>query len=220
MTNNRNLTFYEYPLRRKALPKYLMILLHGYGSNGEDLISLAPDFAEAIPDMHFVSPDAPFKFEGGFTGYQWYSLMDRSTEKMQEGADHALPILNNFIDTQLERFQLDESKLFLCGFSQGAMMAIYSGLKRATPCAGVLSFSGYVLDNNFEPEIKARPEIFLSHGQQDRIVLLNTFTKTKERLEDFHIPITSHVSPSLAHGIDFSCIDAAKKFLVKMFKSN
>lgn len=220
MTNNKNLTFYEYPTRRKALPEYLMILLHGYGSNGEDLISLAPDFTELLPNMHFVSPDAPFKFEGGFTGYQWYSLMDRSTEKMLEGSNNALPILNNFIDTQLERFKLDESKLILCGFSQGAMMAIYSALKRVKPCAGVLSFSGYILDNNLEPEIKARPEIFLSHGQQDRVVLPHTFTQTKERLESFHVPVTAHLSPLLGHGIDFSCIEAAKKFLIKIFKND
>src|SRR5437868_14996046 len=100
MTEIKNLTFHEYPLRRKSLPEYLMIFLHGYGSNGEDLISLAPDFAEKIPNMHFISPDAPFKFEGGFTGYQWYSLMDRATEKMLYGANVAEPILNNFIGSQ------------------------------------------------------------------------------------------------------------------------
>lgn len=210
----QNLTFYEYPLRRKGLPEYLMILLHGYGSNGEDLISLAPDFAETIPNVQFISPDAPFRFEGGYTGFQWYSLLDRSTKYMLNGANIAEPILESFINSQLERFQLDDSKLILCGFSQGAMMATYSALKRAHPCAAVLSFSGYIIDDHeFNSNIKSRPETFLCHGKQDKIVHFDTYLKSKAKLESLQVPITSHVSESLGHGIDFSCINAAKDFL-------
>jgi len=210
------LNYYEYPKKPNSNPTYLMILINGYASIVEDLISLDPEVASEIGNIQFVSPDAPFEFEGGGDGFQWYSLLDRSPRKMIEGTNIAEPILNSFIDTQLARFRLDDSKLILCGFSQGGMLSIHCAMKRARPCAAVISFSGYILDNkNLENEINSRPYVLLSHGQEDQVVPFDTYLRTRDRLESLKVPITTHVSPGLAHGIDFSCICAAKKFLLE-----
>src|SRR5690606_32458213 len=113
-------------------PKQLIIFLHGVGADGNDLIGLAYELAKHLPDAHFLSPNAPEPFDMAPFGYQWFSLQQYVTQSMElafeqagkfEGAKHAAPPLNAFIDAQLKRFDLTEKDLLLFGFSQGCMMA-------------------------------------------------------------------------------------------------
>ncbi len=121
----KKLTSYQYQNGVKN-PDHLVVFLHGYGANGQDLLSLSPELEEVLPNSVFVSPDAIYPFEGGFFGsYQWYSLIDRSERAMLDGAKNAAPIINQYIDEQLAKFKLPTSKLILIGFSQGGMLATY-----------------------------------------------------------------------------------------------
>src|SRR5947208_8561128 len=109
-------------------PRQLVILLHGLGADGNDLIGLAPVLARLLPDAEFVSPNAPFPCDMAPYGYQWFSLQDRSPEAILGGVRASAPILDAFIDDLLAARGLEEKDLALVGFSQGTMMSLYVGL--------------------------------------------------------------------------------------------
>src|SRR5690242_18353856 len=136
------------PSRKPAsggAPRQLVILLHGLGADGNDLIGLAPYWAPLLPDAEFVAPDAPFPCDMAPFGRQWFSLQDRSPLAILAGVRAAAPILDVFIDEALKARNLDESRLALVGFSQGTMMSLYVGLRRAKALAGIVGFSGALL---------------------------------------------------------------------------
>ena len=108
----------------------LVILLHGYGSNGADLIGLVPYWRASLPDTAFVSPNAPEPCPGAPGGYQWWGLSSFDAGARAAGARRAAPALDAFIDAELARHGLSEGRLALVGFSQGTMMALHVGLRR------------------------------------------------------------------------------------------
>src|ERR1051325_5070120 len=122
--------------------KQLVVFLHGYGSNGDDLISLAPYWADLIPDAEFVSPNAPFPCElNPFGGFQWFGLEDRNPAVILSGTQAAAAILDAYLDEALKSRGLDESKLALVGFSQGTMMSLHVGPRRSVPPAAIVGYS-------------------------------------------------------------------------------
>src|SRR5215472_10649008 len=121
----------------KATAKQLVVLCHGLGADGHDLIDLAPAWAHALPDALFASVDAPFPHESGF-GRQWWSVADRSPAVMEAGVRRAAPYLHDFIDVELERLALPPDGYALMGFSQGAMMVLFAGLRRTTAPRAIL----------------------------------------------------------------------------------
>ena len=136
------------PSRPPALggrPSRLVILLHGLGADGNDLIGLAPYWAPLLPTTEFLSPNAPFPCDMAPYGYQWFSAQDRSPAAVLAGVRAAAPFLDAFIDDALAERGLDDADLALVGFSQGTMMALYVGLRRSQPVAGILGFSGRLL---------------------------------------------------------------------------
>lgn len=209
------LKFYEREPETAGVPKQLVVFLHGYGSNGADLISLAPEFYAVLPEAHFVSPDAPYPFEGGIFGaFQWYGLADRSDTGMLNNARKAEGILNDFIDQQLARFKLKDKDLVVMGFSQGGMMAIHTLCRRPLQAKAVISFSGYIAGlREFKKELKAKPPILVTHGTNDMIVPFEALNIMVDILANADINVTKHVSKGLGHGIDYECIESAQKFL-------
>ncbi|MGH7093949.1 MAG: alpha/beta hydrolase, partial [Stellaceae bacterium] len=123
-------------------PRRLVILLHGLGADGNDLIGLAPYWAPLLPDAEFIAPDAPFPCDMSPYGYQWFSAQDRRPGALLAGARAAAPLLDAFIDDALAKRGLDESSVALVGFSQGTMMSLFVGMRRARPFAGIVGFSG------------------------------------------------------------------------------
>lgn len=210
-----NLNFEQFPKSLNFNPKNLIIVLHGYGSNAKDLISLAPEFSQTLENLVIISPNAPFNFEMMFPdAYQWYSLFDRSTEAMLEGFYKAFPILKQFIEEQLQRFGLKYKDVILAGFSQGGMMAIHSGILLQQPIKGIMSFSGYgLVDSKLEKNLEIKPKILLCHGNMDMVVLPKSFYDTKEYLASLGFEVSAKMSEGLAHGIDMRCIEKAKEFL-------
>jgi phospholipase/carboxylesterase len=194
-----NLSAAEHAPAGGRKPKHLVILLHGYGADGNDLIGLAPVLAQSMPDAHFIAPHAPEPCEMSPAGRQWFSLRDWSPKAMLHGAQEAVAALDLFMNIQLMRFGFKDAQLALIGFSQGTMMALYAGLRRQKPCAGIVGFSGSLIG---EAGITAKPPICLIHGDHDNVVPFGAMTLAEASLKHEGVPVESHARPGLGHGID------------------
>ena len=148
-----------------------MVLLHGYGADGNDLIGLAPVLAPLMPDVVFLAPNAPYPCEGNPSGYQWFGISRLDPALTLAGVRSAAPLVDAFLDETMAEYGLDESKTCLIGFSQGTMMALHVGLRRARPLAGIIGFSGMLAGPEIlKDEIKSRPPILLAHGDSDEML--------------------------------------------------
>ena len=213
----KNLDFIETPIESDQKPEKLVIFLHGYGSNKHDLIGLAPEFMEVIPNAHFISVNAPYPWEGGVPEtYQWFSLRIMSEIVVLPQVIEANKMLNKFIDEQLTRFNLKDKDLILIGFSQGAMMSVYNALRRKNEINLVISFSGKMLGaSKLKSELISRPKIFLAHGSEDEMVPPYSLKEAEEILNKFGVYNESYLIPNLPHGINQQAIDYAKNFILK-----
>jgi len=193
----------------------LVILLHGYGSNGADLIGLAPHWATALPHTAFVAPNAPQPCPGAPDGYQWWALTGGRSRA--EGAAAAAPVLNAFIDAELDRHGLTQAQLALVGFSQGTMMALQVGTRRQPVLAGIVGYSGRLADEAAlaDPET-ARPPILLIHGDADPMIPIAAFHQTLAALEWNGFAVESHLSRGLGHSIDMAGLQLGARFLARV----
>lgn len=202
-------------------PKRLVILAHGLGTNGEDLIGLAPHYQRVLPDAIFISPNAPFDFDAtppGAGAFQWFSLRDHSHEERLRGVRAAGPILDRFIDELLAAFDLDESRMALVGFSQGTMMSLWVGLRRARPPAGILGYSGMLIGGDLlETEMKGKPPVRLIHGEEDAVLPHAFLTEAHEGLKRLGVPVEAFSRRGLGHGIDEEGIRLGQEFLKRIF---
>ena len=211
--------FFEYS--DSKTPKYLVIFLHGYGSNGENLINLSHELRYALPEAHYISPNGVEPWEGGFPdAFQWFSLYRGFDRKgLSEIADEiksSNKILTNFIDAQLARFNLTDDKLFIVGFSQGAMMSMYQGFVKERKPAGIIAFSGkLVLPEMLGQKTSSKPDICLIHGEADSVVPFENFLEAKKLLDEQNVSYESHAVPNLDHSIDIHGIRMAQAFIKK-----
>ena len=216
--HNMDMTLSHYTQAPKSggAPKQLIVLLHGYGSNGQDLISLAPYWADAAPDAEFVSPDAPFHCESGMGGFQWFSLAEYTAEKLLEGTQTATPILNQYLDELLEHYQLNDSDLILAGFSQGTMMSLYAGPRRKNSIAGILGYSGALIGAD-ELATQSKPPVHLIHGEADPVVTIDRYHHAVENLTKHGFDVSGHSTPRLEHSIDEQGIESGSTFVTSIF---
>ncbi|HZK98692.1 MAG TPA: dienelactone hydrolase family protein [Caulobacteraceae bacterium] len=195
----------------------LVIFLHGYGSNGADLIGLAPHWRDALPDTAFVSPNAPELCPGAPGGFQWWGLSSLDHNARAAGARRAAPVLDAFIDAELARAGLSEDRLALVGFSQGTMMALHVGPRRARPLAGIVGYSGMLADEaELASEARTRPPILLVHGDADPMIPIAAFHQARKALGQAGFAVDSHVSPGLGHGIDPAGLQLGGRFLARV----
>ncbi len=199
-----------------GMPHSLVILLHGYGSNGEDLISLAPYWRDAVPHAAFVSPNAPEICPGSPGGYQWWEITGLDPAARSSGAARAAPVLGAFIDAELARTGLTEADLALVGFSQGTMMALHVGPTRAIALAGIVGYSGMLADALALTSARTRPPVLLIHGDADPMIPVSAFHQAKAALAAADFTVESHVSPGLAHSIDMSGLQLGGAFLKRV----
>ncbi|MCB1531573.1 MAG: alpha/beta fold hydrolase [Alphaproteobacteria bacterium] len=223
MTQGDITNIYDWGPASGTAPKQIVLLLHGLGSNGRDLISLAPYYAHALPDAVFVSPDAPFACDmvppGYPDSYQWFSLQSRDPEAMLEGAQAAQPILNALIDQLLQQHNLPADQLALLGFSQGTMMSLYSAPRYSQKIAGVLGYSGALLGEGELAQAKSKPPIHLIHGEADDVVPVAAYAHAKQALEAAGFEISGHTAPGLTHSIDEAGIESGAAFLKEVFSA-
>jgi phospholipase/carboxylesterase len=187
----------------KGTPRQLVVLCHGLGADGYDLIDLAPTWAQALPDAAFVAPDAPDPCDQGPTGRQWWSVVDRSPPVVEAGVRRAATFLNPFIDAELARLGLPADAYALMGFSQGAMTALFTGLRRPTAPRAILAFSGaLVAPESLAAELTHRPSVLLVHGEADDVVPVGRSREAEAALRAAGVPVEAIYVPRLGHGID------------------
>jgi phospholipase/carboxylesterase len=192
----------------------LVILIHGYGSNGEDLISLARMIQPALPDTAFVAPDAPSLIPQMADAYQWWPIVTFSMAERAAGAEAAAPELDAFITRELEATGLTSDRLVLVGFSQGTMMALQVALRRTDPVAGIVGISGMlVAPDRLEAEIRSRPPVLLIHGTKDDVVPFRSMDLATSALTAAGVTVENHVSPSVGHSVSQDGLAAATEFM-------
>ncbi len=195
-------------------PRSVLILLHGYGSNGDDLIGLAPYWRAALPDTVFLSPNAPQPCPGAPGGYQWWSLASLDTRSRAAGVRQAAPVVDAFIDEVLARYGLTEDRLALVGFSQGTMTALHVGPRRARQLAGIVGYSGMLADPDAPAaELLTRPPILLVHGDADPMVPVAALHAARTALEPHGFEVSAHIRPGLPHSIDEAGLRLGGAFL-------
>ncbi|MCA3280452.1 MAG: prolyl oligopeptidase family serine peptidase [Roseomonas sp.] len=198
-------------------PDSLVLLLHGVGADGFDLIDLAPVWAEALPNALFIAPHAPFPFQGAPFGRQWFDIADRTPARMEAGLRNAAAILGDFTRAKLAELGLDGDRLALMGFSQGAMVALFAGLRGAVPPpACILAYSGALLGpDSFAAEVTACPPVLLVHGEADEVVPAMASRQAARLLLSQDVPCELLLRPDLAHGLDDAGLAAGTALLAR-----
>ena len=201
----------------KAKPRQLVILCHGLGADAFDLIDLAPAWQHACPDALFASVHAPFHHDSGL-GRQWWSVADRSPPVVEAGVRAAAPYLHGFIDAELTRLGLPNDAYAIMGFSQGAMMALFTGLRRPVAPRAILAFSGaLVAPQTLASELANRAPVLLVHGEADEAVPVARSHDAETALAAASVPVNAHYIPRLGHGIDDNAISLGGLALQKGF---
>lgn len=206
------------PPRSGKAPKQVVIFLHGLGADGDDLIGLAPYFAEVLPDAEFLAPHAPYPCDMAPFGRQWFSLQDRHQEAIQAGLEAARPILDSYIDAVLESRGLAEADLALVGFSQGTMLSLYGALRRRAKIAALVGFSGLLAaPDRLISELVSRPPILLVHGEEDPVVDFGFMDLATRALTALGVGVETLARPGLGHSIDDEGLSRGIEFVVQGF---
>jgi len=200
--------------------KQMVIFLHGYGSNGKDLLSIGEEWAEELPDTIFLAPDAPESCEQCPSGFQWFSIraVDKDTLERERQIETAVPILNDFIDEQLKKWDIDESNLLIAGFSQGAMMTAYTMPRRKNPCAGIISYSGMLIDaEDLKDSSIVKMPVLAIHGDEDDVVNYSNLLDIQKGFEEAGFEVETALRKKLAHGIDHFGVARGGQFAKEVF---
>ena len=203
--------------------KQLVVFLHGYGADGDDLIEIGRQWQRWLPDAAFVAPHAPELLPGQPAGRQWFALTFRDPHERWRGVNHAAPGLEALLEAELARVQLPASKLALVGFSQGTMMALHLGLRRLQPPAAIVGYSGLlVIEEGKGPEslagqVRAKPPILLVHGDRDEVIPLDALFMSADALAAADVPCEWHLSVGVGHGIDAEALRHGGLFLRRAF---
>ena len=214
------------PPRGGKPARQLVVFLHGYGADGNDLIALGQEWQSILPDTAFVSPHAPEPCAQAPVGRQWFGLTFRDPAERWQGVTKAAPVLNAFLDAELARHALQPDRLALVGFSQGTMMALHVGLRRAVAPAAIVGYSGmFVLPSGKAEaeaaiaEIRARPPVLLIHGERDDLIPAQALFMAAQTLAALDIPVEWHLSPGIGHGIDAEGLRHGGEFLARAFRA-
>ena len=208
---------------RSGAARQLVVFLHGYGADGNDLIEIGRAWQGLLPQAAFVSPHAPEPCGRAPVGRQWFALTFRDPAERWVGANKAAPVLEKFLDAELARRKLPPSALALVGFSQGTMMALHMGLRRATAPAAIVGYSGiFVLPDKAKPdavvgEIKSRPPVLLIHGAEDDLIPAQALFQSAQALAALEVPVEWHLSEGVGLGIDQEGLRHGGTFLARRF---
>ena len=208
---------------RSGTAKQLVVFLHGYGADGNDLIEIGRAWQGMLPDTAFVSPHAPRPCGQAPVGREWFPLTFREPNERWVGVQAAAPVLNAFLDAELARRKLPPQALALVGFSQGTMMALHVGLRRAVALAAIVGYSGMLVvpetvdPDKFAAEIVSRPPVLLVHGDADQLIPVQALFHGAQGLSALDVPAEWHISPGVGHGIDQEGLRHGGEFLAKQF---
>ncbi|MFI5016024.1 MAG: alpha/beta hydrolase [Hyphomicrobiales bacterium] len=208
---------------RSGAPKQLVVLLHGYGADGKDLIEIGRQWQRILPQAAFAAPNAPERMPMSPVGRQWFPLTLRDPSERWKGVTQARPALDAFLDAELQRYALPAAALALVGFSQGTMMALHAGLRRAVAPMAILGYSGLLVlepgkgPDSLKAEVRSRPPILLIHGEADDLIPVSALFDAAETLAKADIPCEWHLSLGLGHGIDGEGLRQGGEFIASAF---
>ncbi|MEO1490882.1 MAG: dienelactone hydrolase family protein [Pseudomonadota bacterium] len=197
--------------------KSLVIFLHGYGADGNDLFGLAQPLGEHLPDTVFRSPNAPEKSTVNPMGYQWFPIpwLDGSSEAERDaGFKRSVGILNEYLTEAMAEEGVTPAQTALVGFSQGTMMSLYVAPRRTEPVAGVVGFSGRLIPgDDLAAEAVSKPPVLLVHGDQDEMINVSEMSTAETALRGAGFQVQSHISRGIGHGIAPDGLSLALGFL-------
>jgi phospholipase/carboxylesterase len=208
---------------RSGSARQLVVFLHGYGADGNDLIEIGRAWQGLLPHAAFVSPHAPRPCGQAPTGREWFPLTFRNPEERWTGVNQAAPALESFLDAELNRRSLPPTALALVGFSQGTMMSLHVGLRRAVAPAAIVGYSGMLVmpenadPNAFAAEIRCRPPVLLIHGDADELIPVQALFHAAQGLAALDVPAEWHISAGIGHGIDQEGLRQGGEFLARCF---
>jgi len=211
---------------RSGAAQQLVVFLHGYGADGNDLIDIGRAWQQYLPQAAFVSPHAPESCGQAPVGRQWFALTFRDPNERWIGVNKAAPLIERFLDAELARQKLPPTALALVGFSQGTMMALHVGLRRAVAPAAIVGYSGLLVmpedvdAEAFAAEIKSRPPVLLVHGDRDDLIPPQALFQATQGLASLGIAVEWHLSTGVGHGIDAEGLRHGSEFLVSRFRSS
>jgi phospholipase/carboxylesterase len=201
--------------------RQLVVFLHGYGADGNDLIGLGREWARMLPHASFVSPHAPEPCGMAPMGRQWFDLSLGDPARIASGVARALPALDAFLDAEIKRHNLPRRALALVGFSQGTMMALGVGLKRNPAPAAIVGYSGALATVEALPKDPASaPAILLVHGDMDDLIPIDAMFMAREQLAHAGLAVEWHVAQGVGHGIDAEGLRLGGAFLRQAFAAS
>ncbi|MFO1246875.1 MAG: phospholipase [Alphaproteobacteria bacterium] len=193
---------------------HLVVLVHGYGADGQDLIGLAQHWQGLLPTVAFAAPNAPTRLPGS-PGYQWFPISRIDPHEMQKGVEAAGPQLDEYLDAELARLGLPPDRLALAGFSQGTMLSLHVGLRRKVQPAAIVGFSGLLAG---APPPGEFPPILLTHGDSDGVIPPQAMFLAATQLGAAGARVQWHLAPGMGHGIDPEGLGIAGQFLDLAFR--
>jgi phospholipase/carboxylesterase len=199
------------PPRSGGAPKQAMVLLHGYGADGADLLSLGHEWRALWPDMLFVAPNAPAVCAANPAGFEWFPLGPERIAGRIAGVEAARPVLVNFLMDLWAQTGLGPADTVLAGFSQGAMMALHVGTGLDRPLAAIVAFSGGLVLGEGP---YARSPVALVHGDADAVVAPELSREAAQVLGAKGFEVALHMSAGTGHGIAPDGLAFATAFLV------
>jgi len=205
--------------------RQLVVFLHGYGADGNDLIDIGRAWQQILPDAAFASPHAPRPCGQAPMGREWFPLTFRNIEERWDGVNMAAPGLAAFLDAELARHQLPPAALALVGFSQGTMMSLHVGLRRAVAPLAIVGYSGMLVVRNdtdlegYRGELRVRPPVLLVHGDSDDLIPPQALFHAGQALAALDVPVEWHISAGVGHGIDAEGLRHGGEFLARRIRA-
>jgi phospholipase/carboxylesterase len=201
-----------------GVTKKVVLFFHGYGADGNDLISLAEGWSLVLPDTEFMAPHAPYPCDESPFGRQWFSMVNWTMDKILQGLRDVAPIVNQLVAQILQDRQLSYQDLALVGFSQGAMLALYQAYYILPSCAGVIAYSGAFLEDGIIQPHNLPPTL-LVHGDADQVVPVEASLMADELIRRIGGNPQTVVCKGLSHSIDYQGLTLGQQFLQNAFGS-
>ena len=202
----------------KEKPKNAVLLCHGYGGDGKDISILASYWRSFLPETIFICPDAPEKCAASPTGFQWFDLLDQTSEQILSKSLIAESKLNKFIDEVKKKNNLTSDKIIIGGFSQGCMLALQTGIKRKDKISSIIGYSGKIIDTeHLSKNINSRPNVILMHGDNDQVVTIEAFLESKDFFGRNNYTIETKIFKNCEHRIPREGSSLGLQFIKKHF---
>jgi len=206
----------DFILKSDTQTKRLVLLLHGYGASGEDLIEIGHFWAPSLPLTTFVAPNAPTICEINPMGYQWFGLSDFDPMHMRRNLENAAPVLADFITSQVKTYDLTLNQVALVGFSQGAMLALEM-MFHLPGLAGIIGYSGAFYKPAHIDFNGPYPPILLAHGTMDTVVPFVSMATARDALVNLGVDVETEICAGLGHSIDVRGLQRGLNFLQASF---